>query len=323
MKRIVSIFLMICMVATLCVSFASCETEAVTPYTRLRDQLKAELPEGQDAMELKTSGNLVVYLQPEVSEELGDVIHVTASFSMGTGYDGYLMFMLKDGVGEYKLEYFVYEAATKSVYHSAEMNVSAKEYTGDDFLVFSQLYNIPLNEEFSRRKDVTSIFNLVLNAMDVYFHSIDLSLTDFGFTALADRYRVPDANVSTEEDLGGLFSSARLAYSGQMILLGVSMVFLVLAILWAILAIFAKTMGGVEKPAKQEKPAKVESKPAPATPVAPAAPVATPTSDDAIVAAITAAIAMTIESDPALSSQFAGGFRVVSFKKSGKNAWNR
>ena len=30
-----------------------------------------------------------------------------------------------------------------------------------------------------------------------------------------------------------------------------------------------------------------------------------------------------IDSDPALSSQFKGGFRVVSFqKKSGKNAWN-
>ena len=30
-----------------------------------------------------------------------------------------------------------------------------------------------------------------------------------------------------------------------------------------------------------------------------------------------------IDSDPALSSQFAGGFRVVSFKKkNGKTSWN-
>ncbi|MBQ9781026.1 MAG: OadG family protein [Clostridia bacterium] len=126
-----------------------------------------------------------------------------------------------------------------------------------------------------------------------------------------------------QDDLGGIFSAERWAYSGEMLVLGMGMIFLVLGILWGILAIFAKSMGGAEKPAKEEKlTPKVESKPVPA-PVAPAAPVAAPTSDDAIVAAITAAIAMTIESDPALSSQFKSGFRVVSFqKKSGKTSWN-
>lgn len=121
----------------------------------------------------------------------------------------------------------------------------------------------------------------------------------------------------------GLFSPERWIYSGEMLALGVGMVFLVLAILWGILTIFAKTMGGVKKSAKEEKPAKVEPKPAPA-PVPTAAPAPTvAASDDAIVAAITAAIAMTIDSDPALSSQFAGGFRVVSFrKKNGKTSWN-
>ena len=121
----------------------------------------------------------------------------------------------------------------------------------------------------------------------------------------------------------GLFSPERWVYAGEMLVLGMGMVFLVLAILWGILAIFAKTMGGAEKPAKKEKPAKVETKhtPAPAPTAAPAPAVAA--SDDAIVAAITAAIAMTIDSDPALSSQFAGGFRVVSFrKKNGKTSWN-
>jgi len=121
----------------------------------------------------------------------------------------------------------------------------------------------------------------------------------------------------------GLFSPERWIYSGEMLVLGVGMVFLVLAILWGILTIFAKTMGGVKKSAKKETPAKVEPKPAPA-PVPTAAPAPTvAASDDAIVAAITAAIAMTIASDPALSSQFAGGFRVVSFqKKNGKTSWN-
>ena len=123
----------------------------------------------------------------------------------------------------------------------------------------------------------------------------------------------------------GLFSPERWVYAGEMLLLGMGMVFLVLAILWGILTIFAKTMGGVKKSAKKEKPAKVETKPAPAPVAAPVAAPAVPTtaSDDAIVAAITAAIAMTIDSDPALSSQFAGGFRVVSFqKKNGKTSWN-
>lgn len=121
----------------------------------------------------------------------------------------------------------------------------------------------------------------------------------------------------------GLFSPERWIYSGEMLVLGVGMVFLVLAILWGILTIFAKTMGGVKKSVKKETPAKVEPKPAPA-PVPTAAPAPTvAASDDAIVAAITAAIAMTIDSDPALSSQFAGGFRVVSFqKKNGKTSWN-
>ncbi len=123
----------------------------------------------------------------------------------------------------------------------------------------------------------------------------------------------------------GIFSPERFAYAGEMLILGMGMVFLVLAILWVVLIIFAKTMGGAEKPAKQEKPAKAAPKPAPKAAPAPAAapaPVAA-TSDDAIVAAITAAIAMTINSDPALSSQFAGGFRVVSFKKkNGKTSWN-
>lgn len=121
----------------------------------------------------------------------------------------------------------------------------------------------------------------------------------------------------------GLFSPERWIYSGEMLVLGVGMVFLVLAILWLVLIIFAKTMGGAEKPAKEKNPVKDESKPTPTpVPVAAPAPVAA-ASDDAIVAAITAAIAMTIDSDPALSSQFAGGFRVVSFqKKNGKTSWN-
>ena len=42
-----------------------------------------------------------------------------------------------------------------------------------------------------------------------------------------------------------------------------------------------------------------------------------------VAGVLTAAVAAYIDSDPALSSQFAGGFRVVSFKKkNGKTSWN-
>ena len=53
--------------------------------------------------------------------------------------------------------------------------------------------------------------------------------------------------------------------------------------------------------------------------VAPATAPVAPASDDQLIAVITAAVAATIESDPALSSQFASGFRVVSFKKTDKS----
>ena len=56
--------------------------------------------------------------------------------------------------------------------------------------------------------------------------------------------------------------------------------------------------------------------PLPATPA--------PAADDAqLIAVITAAVAAAIESDPALTSQFASGFRVVSFKKTEKTTRNR
>ena len=55
-------------------------------------------------------------------------------------------------------------------------------------------------------------------------------------------------------DLGGAFSPERLSYAGQMTLLGMLMVFFVLAILWGILTLFkvffVKTKA---EPKKQEE----------------------------------------------------------------------
>ena len=82
---------------------------------------------------------------------------------------------------------------------------------------------------------------------------------------------------------------------------GYLLVFVVLALIWFILAIFGKAFEKKEKPEKEEAPA---PKPAPVAP-APAAPVA---DDTAVVAAIVAAIS-------AYTGKPAGGFRVVSFRK--------
>ncbi len=139
-----------------------------------------------------------------------------------------------------------------------------------------------------------------------------------------------DMSADTEEDLGGAFSLERLKLAGIMLLVGMGMVFLVLAILWAVLIIFKKVMydGAGKKKEKAEKPT-APTVPAADTPddamiAAVAGVVAYQADDGAIAAAITAAIAETIASDPALSREFAGGFRVVSFeRKSGKRAWNQ
>ena len=89
---------------------------------------------------------------------------------------------------------------------------------------------------------------------------------------------------------------------------GYLLVFVVLALIWFILAIFGKAFEKKEKPEKEEAPAPAPT-PAPVAPApvapAPAAPVA---DDTAVVAAIVAAIS-------AYTGKPAGGFRVVSFRK--------
>ncbi len=121
----------------------------------------------------------------------------------------------------------------------------------------------------------------------------------------------------TEEDLGPALSPARVSYALRMTLLGMGMVFAVLALLWGVLAIFKVIFNGKTPKEPKKKPAPA---PAPAAPVAAPVPAGT---DPAMVAAITAAIAEMIAADPDLSAQYAGGFRVVSFqRKSGKTSWN-
>lgn len=112
------------------------------------------------------------------------------------------------------------------------------------------------------------------------------------------------------------FSAEAWSYAGQMTLLGMLMVFAVLALLWGILAIFKAIFAG--KTPKEKKPEAEKTAPLQETP----APVAEEQSDDAeLVAVITAAVAayMSDEGDPAAN----GGFRVVSFKRVREGrSWN-
>lgn len=92
----------------------------------------------------------------------------------------------------------------------------------------------------------------------------------------------------------------RAAYAGRMLLIGMGAVFASLAILWAVLVLFRRLINrnGEETP---------EEAPAPA-PVAPAS----CARDDALIAAITAAVAATLAEE---NGGTAPAFRVVSFQK--------
>ena len=118
-------------------------------------------------------------------------------------------------------------------------------------------------------------------------------------------------------ELGGAFSQERLALAGQMTLLGMVMIFAVLSILWAILAIFQRVMAGnAEKPAEEPKKAT-----APAPVVASPAPVSN--DDEVIAAVIAAAVAAYMSDESNTEAAYNGGFRVVSFRRvQGGKAWN-
>ncbi len=111
---------------------------------------------------------------------------------------------------------------------------------------------------------------------------------------------------------------------------GMIMVFAVLALLCVILYIskfffydIPRRRREEENEEKSGKKADTENTVFAPAPAAAPAPVSAPLQDDGEIAAvITAAIAAMIESGD-YKNEFVGGFRVVSFKRSEKSAWNR
>lgn len=135
--------------------------------------------------------------------------------------------------------------------------------------------------------------------------------------------QAPEAEVTeqtTEEDLGGIFSFKRIEYAISVTLMGMLMVFSVLALLWGVIAVFKVFLYDIPEKRKAKKIALASAVAQVAQPEPELAPV--PQEDEGeIVAAITAAIAAVLESEE-YAGEFASGFRVVSFKRKG-GAWNQ
>lgn len=126
-------------------------------------------------------------------------------------------------------------------------------------------------------------------------------------------YYALSANVDTKYKA---FSGDAWAEAGKVTLLGLGMIFAVLALLWLVLSVFKLLFvkNNAKKPAQNiEKAPAAEAEPAPAA----------ATDDDALIAVITAAITAYRSSEEGMDSTEANGFRVVSFKRAGKSrSWN-
>ena len=125
----------------------------------------------------------------------------------------------------------------------------------------------------------------------------------------------------------------RVEYALQGTVTGMLMVFAVLAFLTVVLYVSKYVFydipnrknqkeASAPKEKKTEAKPKVEKKAPVSASVEAPAPTVAPLDDGELVAVITAAIAAMIESGD-YKNEFVGGFRVVSFKRSEKNAWNR
>ncbi len=319
MKKIFRFSLAALLLVALLLSAVSCEfgMESITGYTQLRDHIIDEVGYDQNL-------NLNEYATIRASEleEGGSELCAAIGAMTASGVPVRIFLTMNGSVEKVYLVCEILDPATAAVAATGKADILLTHYTGNETLSFESVENMNMFSENTYREFATTLLNSLLLALDTYAcDKLDINVRDMGFIALSDKYMANVETVEAEEDLGGAFSAARWTKAGLMILQGLGMVFLVLAILWIVLLIFkavfykdpAKEASKAEKPAKTEK--KETPSPAPAPVAAPA-----PAADDAqLIAVITAAVAAAIESDPALTSQFSSGFRVVSFKKTDKS----
>ena len=322
MKRTVSLCLALFLVCLTCMAVTSCEQ--VTAYTQLRDYLEEQGPRDVQA----ESGSVVTHAAYDSENRQ---IILTASLYGDSSMS--LVMILTDDKGEYAFSCETVVMAVMVLKGSGTLKASA--YDGSTEVVFDTFEGTS-TLEYELRQVATVLMNGLLLDLDVLCHEVNLSVTDFGFEILPDKYQV-SGGATAEEDMGGPFSAARLAMAGQMILIGLGMVFLVLAILWGVLIIFKKVMYDIPQKKARIAEAAKGSQEAPEAPPEETASgedasaskgTDTDTDEGALVAAITAAVAAAIAADEGLSSQFADGFRVVSFRKKTDRAgsgavWNR
>lgn len=121
--------------------------------------------------------------------------------------------------------------------------------------------------------------------------------------------------------------SERLGYAVQGTVTGILMVFAVLTLLTLILYVSKFVFYDIPNRNKEkkiaEKDAKIAASIASAQKAESSEPVPEADQDEGeLIAVITAAVAAMID-ESEYKDEFAGGFRVVSFKRSAKSAWNR
>lgn len=312
-QKIIRLLATLSLLAVLCVSLASCgASDPFDVYWQYLNGLENK------ADVLMPDKSVQVGAMADINEKTGERLIGWQAYTIIPASESVnYVYILNVVMSEVSDDYtFTYNAAYQSglggnptLMTVAKGTVAASEFNGDDLLTFSEYSNVVM-EENTDRNTATSLLKAMVEGMDQLVEKVELSAADFGFTAIElDASADADAPENTEEDLGGAFSGARWKYAGKMTLLGMGMVFLVLAILWGVLVIFEKCLYRPNKPAKPAKAAPAPAPSAPAVESAPAAPAAT--DDGVLLAVITAAVAAAMEEEGTPSN----GFRVVSFKK--------
>ena len=159
----------------------------------------------------------------------------------------------------------------------------------------------------------------------ILFLLVCMAFTTVAFaSAGAEEATESVASGKLDKDMSGADMSfgERAEYALQGTVTGMVMVFAVLGLLFGIISLSKVVFYDVPE-RKKKKKQKTHASPTAVDPAPVAAAEKNQSEDDGqLIAVITAAVAAMIESGD-YKDEFAGGFRVVSFKRSAKGAWNK